>query len=81
MNASLICIFLTSIEKPIGQSCPTLCDPMDCSLPGSSVHGIFPGKCTEVGCLFLLTSIILCLVIVHKNGLLVKNNDEHIKLM
>ena len=23
------------------QSCPTLCDPMDCSLPGSSVHGIF----------------------------------------
>ena len=25
----------------IAQSCPTLCDPMDCSLPGSSVHGIF----------------------------------------
>ena len=25
----------------ITQSCPTLCDPMDCSLPGSSVHGIF----------------------------------------
>ena len=24
----------------ITQSCPTLCDPMDCSLPGSSVHGI-----------------------------------------
>ena len=23
------------------QSCPTLCDPMDCSLPGSSVHGVF----------------------------------------
>ena len=23
------------------RSCPTLCDPMDCSLPGSSVHGIF----------------------------------------
>ena len=23
------------------QSCPTLCDPMDCSLPGSSIHGIF----------------------------------------
>ena len=26
------------------------CDPMDCSLPGSSVHGIFPGKNTGVGC-------------------------------
>ena len=25
------------------QSCPTLCDPVDCSLPGSSVHGTFPG--------------------------------------
>ena len=25
----------------VAQSCPTLCDPMNCSLPGSSVHGIF----------------------------------------
>ena len=32
------------------QSCPTLCDPMDCSLPGSSVHGDSPGKYTGVGC-------------------------------
>ena len=28
-------------ESQVTQSCPTLCDPMDCSLPGSSVHGIF----------------------------------------
>ena len=28
-------------ESEIAQSCPTLRDPMDCSLPGSSVHGIF----------------------------------------
>ena len=28
-------------EIEVAQSCPTLCDPMDCSLPGSSVHGIF----------------------------------------
>ena len=28
-------------ESEIVQSCPTLCDPMDCSLLGSSVHGIF----------------------------------------
>ena len=27
-------------ESEVIQSCPTLCDPMDCSLPGSSVHGI-----------------------------------------
>ena len=25
----------------VAQSCPTLCDPMDCSLPGSTIHGIF----------------------------------------
>ena len=28
-------------ESEVAQSCPTLSDPMDCSLPGSSVHGIF----------------------------------------
>ena len=28
-------------EREVAQSCPTLSDPMDCSLPGSSVHGIF----------------------------------------
>ena len=27
-------------ESEVAQSCPTLCDPMDCSLPGSSIHGI-----------------------------------------
>ena len=35
-------------------SCPTLYDPMDCSLPGSSVHGDSPGKNTGMGCHFLL---------------------------
>ena len=34
----------------VAQSCPTLYDPMDCSLPGSSVHGDSPGKNTRVGC-------------------------------
>ena len=41
-------------ESEVAKSCPTLCDPMDCSLPGSSVHGIFPGKSTGVGCHCLL---------------------------
>jgi len=31
----------------ISQSCPTLCDPMDCSPPGSSVHGIFQARILE----------------------------------
>ena len=31
-------------ESEIAQSCPTLCDPMDCSLPGSSLHGILQAR-------------------------------------
>ena len=39
------------------QSCPTLCNPMDCSSPGSSVHGDSAGKNTGVGCYFLFQAI------------------------
>ena len=34
----------------VTQLCLTLCDPMDCSPPGSSVHGDSPGKNSGVGC-------------------------------
>ena len=34
-------------ESKVAQSCPTLCDPMDCSLPGSSVHGISQARVLE----------------------------------
>ena len=34
----------------VSRLCPTLCNPMDCSPPGSSVHGDSPGKNTGVGC-------------------------------
>ena len=34
-------------ESEIAQLCPTLSDPMDCSLPGSSVHGIFQARVLE----------------------------------
>ena len=44
-------------EVLVAWSCPTLCDPMDCSLPGSSVHGNSPGKNTGVGCCALLQGI------------------------
>ena len=36
-------------ESEVAQSCPTLRDPMDCSLPGSSVHGIFQSRVLEWG--------------------------------
>ena len=41
----------------VSQSCLTLCDPMDCGPPGSSVHGDSPGKNTGMGCHFLLQGI------------------------
>ena len=34
-------------ESEVAQSYPTLCDPMDCSLPGSSVDGIFQARVLE----------------------------------
>jgi len=36
-------------ESEVAQSCPTLSDPMDCSPPGSSVHGIFQARVLEWG--------------------------------
>ena len=36
-------------ESEVAQSCPTLSDPMDCSLPGSSIHGIFWARVLEWG--------------------------------
>ena len=34
-------------ESEVAQSCPTLCNPMDCSLLGSSIHGIFQARVLE----------------------------------
>ena len=42
----------------VTQSCPTLCDLMGCSLPGSSVHGDSPDKNIAVGCHALLQGIV-----------------------
>ena len=36
-------------ESEVSLSCPTLSNPMDCSLPGSSIHGIFQAKVLEWG--------------------------------
>ena len=40
---------LSESESEVTQSCPTLSDPMDCSPPGSSVHGIFQARVLEWG--------------------------------
>ena len=36
-------------ESEVAQLCPTLCDPMDCSPPGSSIHGVFQARVLEWG--------------------------------
>ena len=42
-------------ENEVAQSCLTLSDPMDCSLPGSSVHGIFQARVLEWGAIAFST--------------------------
>ena len=46
-------------ESEDAQSCPTLSDPMDCSLPGSSINGIFQARVLEWGAIaFFCTYLI-----------------------
>ena len=40
-------IFALKVKVLVTQSCLTLCDPMDCSLPGSSIHGILQARILE----------------------------------
>ena len=53
-NTGVGCHFLlqwmkVKSESEVTQSCPTFSDPMDCSLPGSSIHGIFQARVLEWG--------------------------------
>ena len=53
-NTGVGCHFLLQCmkvksESEVAQSCPTLSDPMDCSLQGSSIHGIFQARVLEWG--------------------------------
>ena len=51
-NRNSVCVLCL-----VTQSCPTLCDPMDFSLPDSTVYGDCPGKNTGVGCHALFQGI------------------------
>ena len=53
-NTGVGCHFLLQCmkvksESEVAQSCPTLCDPMDCSPPGSSIHRVFQARVLEWG--------------------------------
>ena len=59
-NTGVGCHFLLQCmkvesESEVTQSCPTLSDPMDCSLPGSSTHGIFQARVLEWGAIAFST--------------------------
>ena len=54
INEDLLC---STVLCLVAQSCLTLCDPMDCNSPGSSVHEDSPSKNTGVGCSALLQGI------------------------
>ena len=54
---SLLCVCVCVCVCLVTQSCPTLCDPMNCSLPGSSIHGDSPGKNSWLSCHALLQGI------------------------
>ena len=53
-NQIIVTVFTLCL---VTQLCPTLCNPIDWSLPGSSIHGDSPGKNTGVGCHALLQGI------------------------
>ena len=53
-NTGVGCHFLLQCmkvksEREVAQSCPTLSNPMDCKLPGSSIHGIFQARVLQWG--------------------------------
>ena len=50
-------------ESEVAQSWPTLSDPMDCSLPGSSVHGIFQARALEWAAIAFSVSALLLLLL------------------
>ena len=66
-NTGVGCYFLLQCmkvksENEIAQSCPTLSDPMDCSPPGSSVHGIFQARVLEWGAIAFSKACSMCCI-------------------
>ena len=91
-NTAVGCHFLFQCmkgksESEVTQSCPTVRDPMDCSIPGSSVHGIFQARVLEWGAkTFLKGSIplqlylLVCLWLCKRTDFLLGLNKNLFKL-
>ena len=66
-NTGVSCHFLLQCmkvknESEVSHSCLTLSDPMDCSLPGSSIHGIFQARVLEWGAIAFSASLLSLLI-------------------
>ena len=57
-------------ESEVAQLCPTLSDPMDCSPPGSSVHGIFQARVLEWGAIAFSIFMLLATFYLHSSHLI-----------
>ena len=71
-------------ESEVAQSCPTPSDPMDCSLPGSSIHGIFQERVLEWGAIAFYAASTQLSLKKKKKGKKEKKKkfkDNHIKLI
>ena len=64
-------------EREVAQSCPTLSDPMDCSLPGSTVHGIFQARVLEWGAIAFSAIAFLCRCCCHVASVLSDSMQPH----
>ena len=67
-------------ESEVAQSCPTLSDPMDCSPPGSFIHGIFQARVLEWGAIAFSTPMLLGIynsTITSKDSLAVSYKTKH----
>ena len=72
-NTGVGCHFLLQCmkvksESEVAQSCPTPSGPMDCSLPGSSIHGIFQARVLEWGAIAFSDRFIYIYAIYQRKG-------------
>ena len=66
-------------QSEVTQSCPTLIDPIDCSPPGSSVHGVFQARVLEWGATAFSGTV--CLKIVKKENSVVCYLSQFLKIL
>ena len=77
-NTGVGCHFLLQCmkvksESEVTESCPTLSDPMDCSPPGSSIHGIFQARVLEWGAIaFSVDVVTLLQILIYVKGSIIE---------